>query len=131
MNTPMPIRRTVAFFLLALCFTAAVAHAQSHSAPFDVVGTTIAETQQAIRDGRTTCRAVVEQYLRRISAYDQKPTNGLRLNAIVTLNPEVLAEADVCEGHLASFRNRLTATQVSTVAKVSFTYRGGCCSTNV
>ena len=94
-------RRAVAFSLLALGFTATLAQAQS-SAPFDVVGATIAETQQAIRDGRTTCHAIVEQYLRRISAYDQKPINGLRLNAIVTLNPEALAEADVCDRNFQS-----------------------------
>ena len=92
----MHIRRAVALSLLALCFAATLAQAQS-SAPFDVVGATIAETQQAIRDGRTTCRAIVEQYLRRISAYDQKPINGLRLNTIVTLNSEALVEADACD----------------------------------
>jgi Asp-tRNA(Asn)/Glu-tRNA(Gln) amidotransferase A subunit family amidase len=58
---------------------------------FHVVGTTIAETQAAIKDGRTTCRAIVESYLTRIRAYDGQ------LNSIVTLNPNVLAEADQCD----------------------------------
>lgn len=98
----MHTRRSVLGSLLAFSFATSVAQAQSTSAPFDVVGTTIAETQQAIRDGRTTCRAIVEQYLRRIAAYDQQPTNGLRLNAVVTLNPDALADADACDRNFQS-----------------------------
>ena len=98
----MPIRRTIAFSILAFCFTVDVARAQSNSASFDVVGATISQTQQAIRDGRTTCRAIVEQYLRRIGAYDQKPIEGLRINAIVTLNPDALADADACDRNFQS-----------------------------
>ena len=65
----------------AILFLAIPCRAQSleQRATFDVVGTTIAETQQAIREGRTTCREVVETYLRRIAEYDQKPIDGLRL----------------------------------------------------
>jgi Asp-tRNA(Asn)/Glu-tRNA(Gln) amidotransferase A subunit family amidase len=97
--------------LLALLLTVAVStHAQppAHKAPahkaFDVTEASIAETQQAIRTGRTTCRAIVEQYLARIRAYDQTPlqdansgADHLRLNAIVTLNPQALADADRCD----------------------------------
>jgi amidase len=97
MDTTMPMHRAVAASLLALGLAAAPAQAPLSASPFNVVGATIAETQQAIRDGRTTCRAVVEAYLHRIAAFDQKPINGLRLNAIVTLNPEALAEADACD----------------------------------
>ncbi len=60
---------------------------------FPVVETTIAKTQQAIRSGKVTCRQLVEAYLKRIAAYDQ-PT---RLNAIVTINPRALAEADTLD----------------------------------
>lgn len=66
-------------------------------AGFAVVETTIAATQEAIRAGRTTCREVVEQYLARIRRYDQ-PT---RLNSIVTLSPEALADADRCDRDFA------------------------------
>jgi amidase len=102
MNTDMHRLRLAVCSFLAVCFAAAFARAQSSSAPFNVVGTTIAETQQAIRDGRTTCRAILEQYLRRIAAYDQMPINGLRLNSIVTLNPDALAEADACDRNFQS-----------------------------
>ena len=56
----------------------------------EIVETTIAETQQAIRSGKVTCRQLVEGYIKRINTYDQ-PT---RLNAIVVINPEALADAD-------------------------------------
>src|SRR3984893_4209438 len=57
---------------------------------FEVTETTIAETQKAIRSGKVTCHQLVEAYLKRIRAYDQ-PT---RLNAIVVINPNALADAD-------------------------------------
>lgn len=86
------------FGLLVLgWFGPAVLGAQSAAEKFNVVGTTIEETQRAIREGRTTCRAVVEAYLKRIAAYDQNPIDGLRLNAIVTVTPEALKDADECD----------------------------------
>jgi amidase len=62
--------------------------------PFEITETTIAQTQQAIRDHRVTCRQVVEGYLNRIRAYDQ----STRLNSLVLLNPRALAEADKFDG---------------------------------
>lgn len=57
---------------------------------FELAETTIALTHQAIRSGKITCRQLVEGYLRRIRTYDQ----STRLNAIVLINPNALAEAD-------------------------------------
>jgi amidase len=57
---------------------------------FDITETTIAKTQQAIREHRITCRQVIRQYLDRIQAYDQRT----HLNALVLVNPGALAEAD-------------------------------------
>jgi amidase len=87
--------------LLPLC-VGAFAHAQAAAGGFNVVGSTIVETQKAIREGRITCRGVVEQYLARIRAYDQTPIDGLRLNAIVLVNPDALAEADACDRSFAA-----------------------------
>lgn len=95
----MRIPRTLALLTLAL---PGLSYAQTASTSFNVVGATIVETQKAIREGRTTCRAVVESYLARIRAYDQAPINGLRLNAIVTVNPEALAQADACDRNFAA-----------------------------
>ncbi|MFL5614217.1 MAG: amidase family protein [Gemmatimonadaceae bacterium] len=60
-------------------------------APFRVEETTISEIHSAMRGGGLTCRALVEQYLRRIDAYDK---NGPALNAIVVVNPAALRVAD-------------------------------------
>jgi amidase len=58
---------------------------------FRVEETTIAEVHAAMRSGTLTCHALVEQYLRRIDAYDK---NGPALNAIVVVNPNALRVAD-------------------------------------
>jgi amidase len=61
------------------------------SSSFRVEETTIADIHTAMRAGTLTCRALVEQYLRRIDAYDK---NGPALNAIVVVNPAALRVAD-------------------------------------
>uniref|UniRef100_E6PWS6 Amidase n=1 Tax=mine drainage metagenome TaxID=410659 RepID=E6PWS6_9ZZZZ len=96
--------RRVAAFMVGVLMVSSAGWGQT-AQPFDVVGATIAETQAAILSGRTTCRGVVEAYLARIRAYDQTvpASAGLAadqrfpLNAIVTLNPQALAEADACD----------------------------------
>jgi Asp-tRNA(Asn)/Glu-tRNA(Gln) amidotransferase A subunit family amidase len=59
--------------------------------PFQIDETTIAGIHRAMTSGRVTCRALVEQYLRRIEVYDKK---GPAINAIVVANPQVLTQAD-------------------------------------
>ena len=59
-------------------------------APMDVVEATIAQIQDAITSGQTTCRLVVQAYLDRIETYDQP--RGL--NAITVVNPNALLRAD-------------------------------------
>jgi Asp-tRNA(Asn)/Glu-tRNA(Gln) amidotransferase A subunit family amidase len=61
---------------------------------FAVEETTIAAVHAAMRDGRLTCRALVEHYLRRIAAYDK---NGPGINAIIVTNPGALDEADTLD----------------------------------
>jgi amidase len=77
--------------LLALGGTAPLAQ---QPRPFVLEETTIAAAHGAMKTGALTCRALVEQYLRRISAYDK---NGPSLNALVLTNPRVLAEADALD----------------------------------
>jgi amidase len=86
---PLMIRTRLAILsvLSALSVPAGVARAQG----FDVTEATIATTHEALRAGRTTCRAVVQQYLDRIAAYDKQ---GPTLNAIQNVNPRALLEAD-------------------------------------
>jgi Asp-tRNA(Asn)/Glu-tRNA(Gln) amidotransferase A subunit family amidase len=52
---------------------------------------TIADVHAAMKSGSLTCRSLVEQYLRRIEAYDK---NGPAINAIVEINAKALGEAD-------------------------------------
>jgi amidase len=52
---------------------------------------TIAQAHTAMKDGRLTCRGLVDYYLQRIEAYDKR---GPALNAIVLTNPSARQEAD-------------------------------------
>ncbi len=56
-----------------------------------ILETTIAEVHAAYLAGTLTARALVQAYLDRIAAYDK---NGPAINAIISLNPRALEEAD-------------------------------------
>jgi Asp-tRNA(Asn)/Glu-tRNA(Gln) amidotransferase A subunit family amidase len=58
---------------------------------FNVLEATIDDVQGAYKTGRLTARQLVESYLDRIERYDK---SGPALNAIITINPAALAEAD-------------------------------------
>ncbi|MBZ5643340.1 MAG: amidase [Acidobacteriia bacterium] len=83
---------------LALLFSVAAslnaqtpARAQQRPAkqnPFTVVEATIPEMQAALSQGRVTSRQIVTEYLLRIARYNRG------LNAVITVNPNALNEAD-------------------------------------
>jgi len=73
---------TLAFLLFAQ------APRPSNKQPFNVVEASIREMQTAMEQGRTTSHEIVQQYLTRIATYENK------LNAIITVNPHALEEAD-------------------------------------
>jgi amidase len=77
--------------LVLVLLAAVVTPAAQPAAAFRVEEATIVEIRAALEAGQLTCRGLVEQYLRRIEAYDK---NGPALNAIVLINPDALAEAD-------------------------------------
>jgi amidase len=58
---------------------------------FNIIETTIEQVHAAYKSGELTCRHLVQMYLDRIAAYDQ---SGPAINAIITLNPDALKEAD-------------------------------------
>jgi amidase len=58
---------------------------------FHLLESTIDDVHAALRSKQTTCRALVELYLTRIKAYNKA---GPRLNAVQTINPRALQEAD-------------------------------------
>src|SRR5579875_649876 len=58
---------------------------------FKLVEATIADIHAAYRDKRLTARQLVQLYLDRIEALDK---NGPKINALISLNPKALYEAD-------------------------------------
>lgn len=72
---------------------------------FEVQETSIAQVHEAFRAGRLTCRALVEQYLKRIEAFDK---NGPAINAVVLVNPKALAEADGLDRRFREAGGKLT-----------------------
>lgn len=63
---------------------------------FDLMEATVAQIHAAMREGTLTCRELVEAYLDRIEAYDQK---GPVINSVITVNPHALGEADACDAY--------------------------------
>ena len=59
--------------------------------PFSVVEASIPDMQAAMREGRVTSRELVVQYLTRIALYNAK------LNAVITVNPNALQEAEALD----------------------------------
>jgi amidase len=90
------------------------------SSSFNVIDTTIAETQAAIRSGKASCRQIVEIYLKRIAVYDQ-PT---RLNTVVTLNPDALADADKLDKEFAHTHRLRPLQGIAVVVKDNYDTKG-------
>ena len=89
-------RHSIPALLLGTLGAGWVSCGPESSPAFEVVETTIAEVQAAIRDGATTCRTVVERHLARIAAYEDL------INAITVLNPRALERADALDASLAA-----------------------------
>src|SRR5689334_9553347 len=83
--------RLLALAVLLFVSNTLTAQSPPATATFRVEETTIADVHAAMRAGTLTCHALVEQYLRRIEAYDK---NGPAINAIVVVNPNALRVAD-------------------------------------
>ena len=78
---------------LLIVLLAALPSAQAPP-PFEVQEATISQIHAAMKAGRLTCRGLVEQYVRRIDAFDK---NGPALNAIVVTNTDALKQADALD----------------------------------
>ena len=65
-----------------------------HAQTFEVAEASIADEQKAMTEGRTTSKALVQAYLDRIEAFDRR---GPRLNALITINPNALREAEALD----------------------------------
>ena len=64
---------------------------QTPQAPFSIVEASISDMRDAMAQGRVTSRQIVQQSLDRIARFEA------RLNAVITLNPRALAEADALD----------------------------------
>jgi len=91
--------RSSVLLLLAVAALPRVSAAQR----FDVMEATIADAHGAMAARRLTCRQLVQAYLDRIAAYDKQ---GPALNAIQTVNPRALAEADSLDAVMRAARGR-------------------------
>jgi len=72
----------------ALHTSAAEQRGAAAPAAFSVFEASIPEMQAAMKSGRTTSHAIVQQYLTRIATYEDT------LHAAITVNPKALEEAD-------------------------------------
>ncbi len=59
--------------------------------PFHLVEATIDQVRAALASKQITCRALVDQYIKRIEAYDK---SGPLLNAVQTINRRAVQDAE-------------------------------------
>lgn len=88
---------------------------------FNVVEATISELRAALESGRVTSEELVRLYLDRIEAYDR---SGIRLNALVVMTPDALAEAQASDQRRARGSVLGPLDGVPYTAKDSFQVRG-------
>jgi amidase len=90
--------------LILLVLTVGCRESENRAAPpsdsFNVVETPIADMRRALEEGRTTSRAIVQQYLTRIAFYED------RYNATLAVNPKALEEAEQRDRERAEGRVR-------------------------
>lgn len=111
-STPPPLRtrrglfRGGTYLAALLLLTGLLANdAQTSNAapdslePFRLLEASITDMQNAMASGVVTSRDLVEMYLARIEAYDEQ---GPALNAIISLNPNALAEAEALDRERAT-----------------------------
>ncbi|MFN2444989.1 MAG: amidase family protein [Vicinamibacterales bacterium] len=77
-----------ALIVTAVACSGAAPEPTADAPPFSVVEASIEDMQAAMRDGRLTSRALVQQYLVRIAIYEDA------LNATIAVNPGALEDAD-------------------------------------
>lgn len=88
---------------------------------FEVVEATIAQLREALETGAVTSEELTGAYLRRIAAYD---SDGIRLNAVVVLNPDALDDARASDRRRAEGRVLGPLDGIPYTAKDSYKVRG-------
>lgn len=85
--------------LISLC-SISFSRAASSDQEFDIVEASIPEMQKAMENGQLTARQLVEKHLVRIALYEDK------VNALITVNPTALADADRLDAERAQGKVR-------------------------
>lgn len=98
---PPPLLRALASLIVLVAIASSVdgTHLTAQSTSFEVAEATIDDLRAALAGKRMTCRTLVQQYLRRIEAYDKA---GPALNAVQTVNARALEEADRLDAAFAT-----------------------------
>ena len=105
------MRPFVLLFMLLNCTVTA------HAATFELATASIADIQAAMNKGSLTSEKLVQLYLQRIEAYDQK---GPKLNSVLYLNPKALEEARALDAERKSKGPRSPLHGIAIVAKDVF-----------
>lgn len=90
-------------------------------ASFDVVEASIAQLRGALESGEVTSEELTQAYLDRIEAYDH---NGIKLNALVVMNPDALADARASDKRRSQGAVRGPLDGIPYTAKDSYLAKG-------
>jgi amidase len=85
--------------------------------PFEIVETAIEDIQTAIDQGKLTSKQLVQMYLDRIQKYDHQ---GVKLNAIITVNPKALEIAEALDKERAEKGPRGPLHGIPVIVKDNF-----------
>ncbi|WP_262106978.1 amidase [Arthrobacter sp. Marseille-P9274] len=88
---------------------------------FEVVEASIAQLRAAMEAGQVTSEELTQAYIDRITAYDR---NGIRLNAVVVMNPDALAQARASDERRYRGETRGPLDGIPYTAKDSYLAKG-------
>ncbi|GAA3883041.1 amidase [Leifsonia kafniensis] len=92
-----------------------------HATQFNVVEASIADLRGALETGQVTSEQLLAAYLDRIAAYDQ---GGIRLNALVVMNPNAAADARTSDARRARGETLGPLDGIPYTAKDSYLAKG-------
>lgn len=81
---------------------------------FDAKEATVTSVHDALFSGRTTCRQIVSAFIARIEAFNPI------INAIISLNPDALKDADTLDGFLTAGRAKGSLFGIPILLKDNF-----------